>query len=302
MRVYFPWIRVRFPEDGGVPQDLAKPRDEDIDVFGTTHVGRARKVNEDNFLVCSLHKTMRIRATSLSEDIMPARRDERLGYLAVVADGLGGLAHGERASRVAVETVARYATHCMDCFYEANPRQEEQFLLHLKGAAQACHRAVMSEVDARRPEDRMATTLTLLLTVWPRMYVVQVGDSRCYVLQGGELRRVTKDQTLAQDLVDEGTLSVEDAERSRFSHILSSAIGAAELTPVTSSLAFQPDDLILLCTDGLTRHVTDAEIEEHLRSSTRAEETVNQLVDLALERGGLDNITVVVGGARSPRS
>jgi len=284
-----------------VQEELVKPRDEDIDVFGTSHVGWARTVNEDSFLVCSLHKTMRTHATSLSEADMPLKVDERLGYLAVVADGLGGLAHGDRASRIAVETVARYATHCMDCFYESNPRQEEQFLQHLQGAAQHCHLAVQAESDLQKPEERMATTLTLLLTVWPKMYVVQVGDSRCYVLQGGKLRRMTKDQTLAQHLVDEGTLSAEDAENSRFSHILSSAIGADAMTPVTSMLHFQLNDLILLCSDGLTRHVTDAEIEEHLLACTSAEETGKQLVDLALERGGLDNITIVLGGARPPR-
>ena len=141
----------------------------------------------------------------------------------------------------------------------------------------------------------MATTMTLLLTHWPRMYVVQIGDSRCYVLHQHELLRVTRDQTLAQRLVDEGAISEAQAAGSRFAHVLSSAIGADALEPASTAFTFDPDDVILLCTDGLTKHVTDDEIREHLDTLASAEKTARALVDLALERGGTDNVTVVVG-------
>lgn len=272
-----------------------KPRTEDVDVFGLTHVGRVREVNEDNFLLCSLHKMLQVHATSLPDlERLPVRQD-RLGFLAVVADGLGGLAHGDVASRRTIELVAQYATHCMDCFYTSNPDNEKIFVQHLHDAVMRCHETLSEEHAASPDALPMATTLTLLLTVWPRLYVAQVGDSRCYLLHDGRLKRITRDQTLAQELVDHGSLTPEEAEASPFAHVLSSAIGAQDAHPVASAVSFSPEDVVLLCTDGLTRHVTDAEIEDALQSLETTEATARALMDLALERGGEDNITIVLG-------
>ena len=275
-----------------------KPRDEDIDVCGLTHVGRVRTVNEDNFLLCSLHRAMRIHATSLPElERLPLRHD-RMGFLAVVADGLGGLSRGDVASRRTIELVAKYATQSMDCFYTSAPEEEQPFLQHLYDAVLKCHRTLMQESQSGPLEERMATTLTLLLTVWPRLYVVQVGDSRCYVLHRGKLQRITRDQTLAQDLVDHGALTPEEAESSPYAHILSSAIGADAAQPVTSAVPFARDDVVLLCTDGLTRHVSDEEIERELRQLSSTKSSCEALLNLALDRGGEDNITIVMGCLR----
>ena len=278
--------------------ETEKPRDEDIDLCGLTHVGRVRSVNEDNFLLCSLHKTMKVHATSLPDLRRLPLRHDRLGFLAVVADGLGGLARGDVASRRTIELVAQYATVCMDCFYTADPEDEALFLSHLNDAVLHSHRTLFEESKDGPEEQRMATTLTLLMTVWPRLHVVQVGDSRCYVLHDGELTRITRDQTLAQQLVDHGAMTPEEAETSPYAHVLSSAIGAEEAQPVTSSVAFSHDDVVLLCTDGLTRHVTDREIAEELRNLRTTEASCRALLDLALERGGEDNITIVLGCLR----
>jgi protein phosphatase len=144
----------------------------------------------------------------------------------------------------------------------------------------------------------MATTLSLGIVVWPWMYVVQVGDSRCYVYQDGVLRQVTRDQTLAQELVDQGVLSPERAHASPLNHVLSSAIGAPEAVPeITRVDVRQRGCVILVCTDGLTKHVTDAEIAAHLGQMASAEQLCRTLLQLALDRGGSDNITLVVGRA-----
>jgi protein phosphatase len=144
----------------------------------------------------------------------------------------------------------------------------------------------------------MATTLSLGVVVWPWLYVVQVGDSRCYLYQDGVLRQVTRDQTLAQDLVDQGVLSRDRAQASPLSHVLSSAIGAAEAEPeVTRVDVRQRGCVILVCTDGLTKHVSDAEIAQHLASMQSAEQVARALIDLTLARGATDNVTVVVGRA-----
>jgi serine/threonine protein phosphatase PrpC len=141
----------------------------------------------------------------------------------------------------------------------------------------------------------MATTLTLWIGMWPRSYILQVGDSRCYILRDGQLTQLSRDQTMAQDLIDSGILSRTDAYRTRWVNVLSSAIGGAQNTPVVSYLHQVWGTVGLLCSDGLTKHVTDERIRERLRTMTSAEQVCNDLVQDALDGGGSDNITVVVG-------
>jgi serine/threonine protein phosphatase PrpC len=141
----------------------------------------------------------------------------------------------------------------------------------------------------------MATTLTLLLGVWPRLYILQVGDSRYYFLRDGVLTQVSRDQTMAQELLDLGVLKRSDQSIARFSNVLSSAIGGAQTTPVVTGVQNEWGMVHLLCSDGLTRHVNDARIAERLRAMTTAREACEGLLQDALDGGGRDNITIVVG-------
>jgi protein phosphatase len=159
------------------------------------------------------------------------------------------------------------------------------------------HDAVRAEAASRAEPKPMATTLTLALVVWPWLYVVQVGDSRCYYLDGGTLRQMTRDQTLAQQLVDQGVLPKERVKTSPFQHVLASAVGGDEALPEVTRVGMRRPGTTLLCSDGLTKHVTDDEIAEHLRTMTSSEQVCRALVALALERGGSDNVTVVIGRA-----
>jgi protein phosphatase len=144
-----------------------------------------------------------------------------------------------------------------------------------------------------------STTLTLALGIWPRVYVLQVGDSRCYVYGDGALRRLTRDQTLAQDFIDQGALTPDQATRSPYQHVLSSAIGGRTSTAVVTAINQQRDAVFLLCSDGLTKHVADDELAECLGSLQSAEQCCQGLLQLALDRGGTDNVTIIVGRARS---
>ena len=171
----------------------------------------------------------------------------------------------------------------------------------LRAAALEAHQTVRAEAVTRTEGQEMATTLSLGIVVWPWLYVVQVGDSRCYFYQDGALRQVTRDQTLAQDLVDRGALPPDRVKGSPLNHMLSSAIGAREARPEVSRVDVRERGcVILICTDGLTKHVSDAEIAQHLGAMTSAEQACRALLTLALERGGTDNITMVVG--RAPHS
>ena len=281
-----------------------KPLDQEIDVFGTTDIGKIRSENQDQFLICTLRKHVDVWGTSLTDKERLARltSGDRMGFLALVADGVGGSAGGKEASQTAVESVLDYVTHSMQCFYTSDPHHENDFLKALHEAVMLAHENVTQQAGGDAAKDRMATTLTMFMGVWPRAYVVQVGDSRCYQLRDGNLQRVTKDQTLVQQLVDDGVVNQSQADRSRWRHILSSAIGGSTATPVTTKIDLQWGDVLLLCTDGLTRHVSEEEIEDRLNRMESAERVVHDLVSLALERGGSDNVTVVVGRLRAPAS
>ena len=169
---------------------------------------------------------------------------------------------------------------------------EEQVLASLRAATAEAHQAVRAEATARG-EGKMATTLTLVVTVWPRAYVVQVGDSRYYDHSNGRLRLVTRDQTLAQDLVDQGVLPAERLAKSPFRNVLARAIGAEEATPEVTLINLHQDSVGIICSDGLTKHVTDEEIAEQVKASTGSEQLCRSLLAMALDRGGSDNVTIV---------
>ncbi|MDZ7632559.1 MAG: hypothetical protein U5K74_14720 [Gemmatimonadaceae bacterium] len=141
----------------------------------------------------------------------------------------------------------------------------------------------------------MATTLTLWLGVWPYAYLLQVGDSRGYIMRGGVLTQISRDQTVVQDLVDAGVLTRTQALRSPLSNVLSSAIGGEEAEPVITRFEQSWDQVGLLCSDGLTKHVSDDRIAERLRAMTSARQACEALLQDALDAGGTDNITIVVG-------
>jgi Serine/threonine protein phosphatase len=272
-----------------------KPSDDELDVYGLTHTGKVRKTNQDHFLICSLRKQMLVHLTSLPNLEQLPVLAERLAFLAVVADGVGGSAGGETASRLAVEVVTRYVAHGMQCYYAAHGTGDDAFLSSLQDAAMQCHEEILA-LGTEQPElDGMATTLTLWLGVWPRGYLLQVGDSRCYVLHEGELTQISRDQTMAQELVDAGVLARDDAHRTRWAHTLSSAIGGRQAAPVVTRVDTQWGNVGLLCSDGLTAHVSDAKIRERLLHMTSARQVCEALLQDALEGGGTDNITILVG-------
>jgi len=271
-----------------------KPRDDEIDVYGLTHPGRVRTQNQDHFLISHLRKQMVVQQTSLAERDQLLTESQRMALLMMVADGVGGGAKGGEASRIALEAVTRYVSRCQRCYYAAGSDDDREFFAALQDGALACH----SELLRRGEEDPdyrgMATTLTLYLGHWPRAYLLQVGDSRAYVLRDGELSQITRDQTLAQELVDLGVLGRHDAAGTRFEHTLSSSLGGRQTEPVVTRVELTWSTVVLLCSDGLTRHVTDERIRERLRAMTSAREAGEGLVQDALDGGGTDNVTVVV--------
>ena len=274
-----------------------KPRDDEIDVYGLTHTGKVRKDNQDHFLICSVKKQMVVHETSLPQTDQLMIGPERLAFLMMVADGVGGSAKGAEASRLAVEAVTQYVAHSMRCYYAADYEDDDKFTEALQEAAVLCHAQLLRQGEGNPDYRGMATTLTLYLGVWPRAYLLQVGDSRCYLLRQGELSQITRDQTMAQELVDLGVMTRAAASSSRLAHTLSSAIGGRHPAPVVTRLDLSWGQVLLLCSDGLINHVPDERIRDKLRSMTSAKQVCEDLLQEALAGGGSDNITVIVGRA-----
>src|SRR5512140_68032 len=279
-----------------LPMTERKPRDDEIDVYGVSDRGKVRKNNEDHFLLASVHRRVNVLSTNLSElDRLPLA-EQRLAFMAMVADGVGGATGGERASAIALETATQYGVSAMDC-YDRAAALDGSLAPALQDAALKSHEAVLEQASAEGDGVRMATTLTLWMGVWPWYYLLQVGDSRYYLYRGGTLTQVTRDQTIAQELLDQGIFTRAIAERSHFKNVLSSAIGGESSEPVITRLRADWDYVHLLCTDGLTKHVSDERIAECLGSMTSSRQVCEQLLQEALDAGGTDNITIVVGRA-----
>lgn len=272
-----------------------KPRDDEMDVFGLSHAGLVRKENQDHYLMATFHKRINVISTNLPnlEQRFPLG-EQRLAYVAMVADGVGGGVGGGEASAIALESLMRYVDGSVTVYYGAKANAAE-FIDLLQSAAMQAHDEVRARRDAQQLRGTMATTLTLYIGVWPTYYLLQVGDSRYYVWRDGVLSQLTRDQTMAQDLVDDGILSASKAGNSPMAHVLSSAIGADRTIPVVTRLDADWQNVHLLCSDGLTKHVPDTRIAEVLGSMTSAKQAAEQLMQEALDGGGSDNITIIVG-------
>ena len=270
-----------------------KPRDDEIDIYGLTHPGRVRKDNQDHFLVCALHKSATVQHSSLPlEHLTPG--SQRVALLMMVADGVGGGHRGEEASRLALEGVTGYVTRCMACYYGSASSEDTEFYTALQEVARQCHEELVRRGEEDPDYRGMATTLTLYLGHWPRAFLLQVGDSRCYLLRGDELTQISRDQTMAQELIDMGVMKPADTAGTRFERTLSSSIGGQQTAPVVSKFDLTWDTVVLLCSDGLTRLVPDERIRERLRTMTSSRQVCEALLEDALEAGGSDNITIVV--------
>lgn len=273
------------------PPPSRKPRDDEIDAYGLTHVGKVRKNNQDQFLLATINRRVQVLATSLTPQQVPLS-DDRLAYVVMVADGVGGLTGGQEASSTALGAALQYVTDTMECYHRADTTGEH-FIAELQATALRAHQAVREK--AKLVEGRMATTLTLYMGVWPTYYLLQVGDSRYYLFRQGVLTQISRDQTMAQELVDRGVMSRDQAEGTRLANILSSSIGGDESQPVVTRLNSEWGNAHLMCSDGLIKHVTDARIAEVLSTMTSAKQAAEQLLQDALDGGGTDNITVVIG-------
>jgi protein phosphatase len=214
-----------------------------------------------------------------------------------VADGVGAFAQAADGSAQAIRLVAQYLVDMSEVSLSADPGREQEILTRVRDAVAETHRALLGMEGEGMPGSAV-TTLTMLVAMWPRLFVVHVGDSRAYRLRNGELTQLTTDQTMAQAMVDSGEWTRATADASPLRHVLVSALGSSQVDPQVLSLELERADVLLLCTDGLTKHVSEQEIRDQLLRPATSESVCQCLIDLALARGGQDNVTVVMGKAR----
>jgi protein phosphatase len=272
-----------------------------VEVAALSHAGKVRPNNEDHYLVVRLGRYLDVRLTSLPEGETPGRCEET-GHGFVVADGMGGAEGGEVASRLAISTLVNLVLQVPDWILLLDDTRAQETMKRMTRH----YRKVDAEIGRRARQDRMlagmGTTMTLAYSLGADLFIVQVGDSRAYLHRKGKLRRLTRDQTLVQTLLDLGQITPTEAASHPLRHILTQALGGhgQDVKAEVQRLKLGDGDCLLLCTDGLTEMVTDDLIARVLRKTGGVKEDCRTLVDLALQRGGRDNVTVIVARYRFP--
>ena len=262
-----------------------------VDAFGLTNAGKVRQTNEDHFAIAVLRKAVELRQCSIADPGVMERYAGPEAMVFVVADGVGGQPGGAFASETAIATLVEYLGQAAGCYHNLDVTRENEFLSQLEHSVQAAH---LRLTGGREQSAGPATTLTMATLVWPRAYIVHVGDSRAFYLRRGRLRQLTRDQSMGEFMVESGAWTEEQARRARTSGILVSALGGSEMTPALGLVDLAPGDTLLHCTDGLTKHVSDETIAAVLGRADSAEAACNELMAAALADGGTDNVTVLV--------
>jgi serine/threonine protein phosphatase PrpC len=246
-----------------------------LDIGFKTDIGRVRKNNED---------TCRV---------LPELK------LLIISDGMGGESHGELASAIAGDTIA---THCSEnsddpsSFYgEALRPDLSEKTNQLASAVRLANRRIY---EASQDNPLLRGMGATVVTAWlegPRLSLVHVGDSRAYLLRSGSLKRLTSDHTLVAEQVRRGLIKPEEAHLSKMQNVLIRALGVQERVELDATECMLINqDVVLLCTDGLTRMVEDSEIARTLLESSGAQDSADNLITLANQHGGEDNVSAIV--------
>jgi protein phosphatase len=261
--------------------------------FGAlSHRGLVRDANEDHYLVVRRRRVRDVLLSNLPVELL--NQAEQEAYALAVADGMGGHAFGDLASFLALWVAWDLGSSEIKWAVKMNRSESDELKLKAAVLFRLLDRALRSAAEAQPQLFGMGTTLTACYTTGPELFVLHAGDSRAYLYRGGALRRLTRDHTLAEEMIDAGMAEPEsDAEVSQ-RHVLTNCVGGGSVAVEVEHHRLAHGDRLLLCTDGLTVLVSEVEIAALLNTHPRPEDACRALVDRALDCGGLDNITVVL--------
>ncbi len=262
-----------------------------VQFAGASHLGRVRRNNEDHFAVICRRRTQEVLLSNLPPDVLAPTGEA--SYCFIVADGMGGAAAGEWASRLALQTAWDLAGQASSWIMRFHDLSAQQVRERAEAFASEIHRTLQEYGQADAQLTGMGTTWTSAYVVGWDVLVAHVGDSRAYVFRRGELSQITRDQTLAQELIDSGV----PPEKTRgVRNILTNSLGGRRdtVSPDIEHLSLQQGDRLLLCTDGLSELVSDSEIAEIVGRPLAPQAAVDALIQLALDNGGRDNVTAIL--------
>ena len=267
----------------------------DVDVFAVSHQGHVRAKNEDHYLVVRGARVLETVFTNLTENL-PGHLFEETAYGLIVADGVGGEAAGEIASSEAIYTLLNLALRTPDWQFRWGPKEMNTVMWRMQDRFRRVNAALLQDATAHSALRGMCTTMTAALTHGKDLIIGHVGDSRAYLLHHGKLKRLTRDHTLAERLLDDNVNPHNDRLLTELRSVLMQTLGGSEsdFRPEVHDYVLEDGDQLLLCTDGLTGMVDDAEIESVLTQFSPAVDACQTLVELALNNGGGDNITVII--------
>lgn len=282
------------PADGVHPPDPFSAL-VGVEFGAATHPGKVRPNNEDTYLAGRIDRAMTVAATNLPPDDVPRGFGEA-AFGMLVADGLGGRAAGEVASRTAVGTFINLLLHAPAWIMRVGEKEADEIVERITDR----FRRAGLEISQRAEEDPalagMGTTLTVACSAGEELFVAHVGDSRAYLLRAGHLIRLTRDHTYAQELADVGIIRPDQVAGHRMKHVLTRALGrhGGQVRVDVVRVGLKPADQLLLCSDGLTDMVPDDGIKAALTAGATAQAAADALIDAALDGGGKDNVTAVV--------
>lgn len=268
----------------------------DVDLGAISHQGHVRENNEDSYLVMRFGRSLENLLTNIDPDLLD-RSYFMNGYGMLVADGMGGMAGGEVASRLALTKLIELIVDTSDWTLALKRQRDVTSVLErMTERFLEVDDVLRKEADSDQTLRGMGTTLTVAGAMGNDLIIGHVGDSRAYLLRGDSFEQLTTDHTLAQALIDAGVASRDDPASRSMRHVLTAAVGSLgeQVDPQVQRLKLNAGDQLLLCTDGLTEAVEDEIIARVMRESTSSQSACQALVDLALASGGSDNITVVL--------
>jgi protein phosphatase len=283
--------------------DKPKPPSASVraEVGALSHAGKVRSSNEDHFLVFQVRRAHEVLLTNVPHEQLPDPAGE-VGQAIIVADGMGGMAAGEVASRMAITTSLKMINRSEKWGFKINHKEARDLFDRVTGYFQEIDKSLTerSETDSRYYG--MGTTMTVAYSVGVDLFIIHVGDSRAYLYRGGELRQLTKDHTIAQAMADAGYIAPEEVRRHKRRNVLTKYLGGhhGKIKADVRWLRLAHSDRLLVCTDGLTEMVPDDVIAGVLNQHEAPAYAAKALVDEALKRGGSDNVTVVVARYEVP--
>jgi len=285
------------------PNETSMPRPPlVVDSFGLTDRGKVRPANEDCFIVAELTRTLQVHHSNVTQ--CQATYSCHRGHVLMVADGVGGSQAGEVASNLSVASIEEFLLNTLKRFSNLQAGEEQGVLRDLQTALFQADSRIFEET-AKHPEWKgMGTTLTMAFAVNWRLFVAHAGDSRCYLFSGKKLQQLTQDHTMTAEMVRRGIITAEDQKHHPWRHMVTNILGGNEkgVRAELHSLDLHDGDVVLVCSDGLTEMVPHERIAAILEAEVVPQRACESLVAEANQKGGKDNITVIVAQVKEARA